>query len=131
MVTIRTCSSLPEAQVIQSHLGGSGIKAFLPDEFTVQNNGLCANAIGGIQVQVLEEDAERAAEVLDETGAAHPKEAEKQCPHCGAILKESHGLGLYLKIAISLLFAIPIRSKPAWRCPKCGIIPVVAGDSGA
>ncbi|MCE0497680.1 MAG: DUF2007 domain-containing protein [Methylacidiphilales bacterium] len=118
MVTIRTCFSLPEAQVIQSQLGGSGIKAFIPDESTV----LWENAIGGIRVQVLEEDAERAAEVLDETGAVHPKEAAKFCPRCGAPLRESYGLGLYLKLAIMLLFSMPIRSKPNWRCPKCGII---------
>jgi Putative prokaryotic signal transducing protein len=64
MVTIRTCFSLPEAQVIQSHLLGSGIEAFLPDELTVQNYWLWTNAIGGVRVQVLEEDAERAEEIL-------------------------------------------------------------------
>jgi predicted RNA-binding Zn-ribbon protein involved in translation (DUF1610 family) len=122
MVTVRTCFSLPEAQVIQSQLGGSGIKAFLPDEFTVQNDWLLANALGGIRVQVSDEDAERAAEVLDETGTVHPKEAAKFCPHCGAPLRVSYGLGLYLKLAIMLLFSMPIRSKPTWRCPKCGII---------
>ena len=66
MVTIRTCSTLPEAQVIQSHLDGSGIEAFLPDELTVQNNWLWTNAIGGVRVQVLEEDVARAEEVLSQ-----------------------------------------------------------------
>jgi hypothetical protein len=130
MVTIRTCYSLPEAQVIQSLLRGSGINAFLPDEFTVQNYWLWTNAIGGIRVQVLDEDTGRAVEVLDEARVASQKEAAKCCPHCGATLHESYGFGLYLKIAITFLLSVPIRSKPAWRCTKCGIIPLDAGDVG-
>jgi hypothetical protein len=66
MVTVRICDKLPTAQVIQSLLEGSGIKTFLPDEYTVQNNWMWTNAIGGIRVQVAEEDAERAQEVLKE-----------------------------------------------------------------
>lgn len=122
MVTIRTCYSLPEAQVIQSQLEGSGIEVFLPDEMTVQNNWLWTNAIGGVRVQVLEEDASRAAEVLGEALLGNQKEAAKNCAHCGAILKESYGFGLYPKILLALLLSIPLRSKPTWCCPKCGII---------
>ena len=123
MVTIRTCYSLPEAHVIQSHLEGSGIGVFLPDEMTVQNDWLWTNAIGGVRVQVLEEDAERAVEVLHEASVGNQKEAAKSCPHCGATLKESYGFGLYPKMLLALVFSIPIRSKVMWRCPKCGIIP--------
>jgi len=123
MVTIRTCYSLPEAQVIQSHLQGSGIEAFLPDEMTVQNDWLLTNALGGVRVQVWEDDAERAAEVLREASAGNEQETAKICPHCGAELKESHGLGLYPKMLLALVLSIPVRSKSTWRCPKCGIIP--------
>src|SRR5271155_5070637 len=112
MVTIRTCSTLPDAQVIQSQLKGSGIEAFLPDELTVQNYWLWTNAIGGVRVQILEEDVERAAEVLDEKPVEAQKQAAKSCPHCGATLQESHGFDLYPKILVALLFSIPIRSEP-------------------
>jgi hypothetical protein len=61
MITVRICNSLPDAQVIQSLLEGSGIKSFLPDESSM----LPSNTVGGIRVQVLEEDAERATEVLN------------------------------------------------------------------
>jgi uncharacterized protein with PIN domain len=117
MITVQTCSTLPEAQIVQSVLRGSGVQAFLPDEMTVQNNWMWTNAIGVFRVQVLEEDVERAAEVL-QVGA--PAEAEKRCPRCGAVLKKTYGLGVYPKIALALLFSIPLRSKPAWKCPKCG-----------
>jgi Putative prokaryotic signal transducing protein len=61
MVTVQTCSSLVEAQMTQSVLGGSGIKAFLPDEFTAQNTWV---SVDGVRVQVEEEFAERAREIL-------------------------------------------------------------------
>ncbi len=46
--------------MIKSFLGGSGVIAFLPEE----NSALWANAIGGIRVQVADEDAARAEEIL-------------------------------------------------------------------
>jgi hypothetical protein len=66
MVTIQTCSTLPEAQVLQSYLEGSGIKCFLPDEMTLQTDWLLSNAIGGVRLQVAEEDAERAKSLLQD-----------------------------------------------------------------
>jgi hypothetical protein len=64
MHTVQTCPTLPEAQVVQSLLGGSGIKAFLPDEYTIQNDWMLTNAIGGVRVQVADEDVARAKEIL-------------------------------------------------------------------
>jgi hypothetical protein len=61
MVTIRTCPTLIDAQIMQSLLRGSGVQAFLPDELEAQNTW---GAIEGVRVQVPEEDAERAEEVL-------------------------------------------------------------------
>ncbi|MEJ0001169.1 MAG: DUF2007 domain-containing protein [Verrucomicrobiota bacterium] len=66
MVTVRTCSMLSEAQVMQSVLAGSGIASFLPDEMTVQNNWMWTDAIGGVRIQVNDEDAARADEILHE-----------------------------------------------------------------
>jgi hypothetical protein len=60
MVTLRTCSGLEEAEVIKSVLAGSGVESFVPDE----NSVLWSNAIGGIRVQVAEEDVDRANDVL-------------------------------------------------------------------
>jgi predicted RNA-binding Zn-ribbon protein involved in translation (DUF1610 family) len=120
MVTICTCYTLPEAQVIQSQLGGSGIEVFLPDEMTVQNYWLWSNAIGGVRVQVREEDAGRATEVLEEARVANQKEAGQTCPNCGARMQESYGFTPYPKVLLALLFSIPLRTKPTWRCPKCG-----------
>lgn len=66
MTTIITCQSLPEAQMIQSLLSGSGVESFIPDEFTVQNNWTLINAIGGIRLQVDLEDVQIATEIINE-----------------------------------------------------------------
>jgi len=118
MVTIRAYSTLPEAQVIQSQLAGSGIEAFLPDEMTVQSYWLWSNAIGGVRVQVSQEDAERAEDILQES-AADAVESKHICPHCGEPMNESSGFDLYPKMLFALLFSIPLRSQPRWRCLKC------------
>lgn len=73
MTTIATCNLLIEAQLLQAALAGSGLTAFLPDELTAQTSGnLYAYAIGGIRVQVEDEDVPAARAVL----AALPPSAE-------------------------------------------------------
>jgi hypothetical protein len=61
MVTIQTCGSLSDAEVVKSHLEGSGIPAFIPEELSAQN---AWGASEGVRVQVNDEDAERAVELL-------------------------------------------------------------------
>ena len=65
MTTVATCNLLVEAQIVQATLAGSGIPAFLPDELTAQTSGnTYTYAIGGIRVQVADEDAAAARELL-------------------------------------------------------------------
>ena len=52
-----------------SILGGSGIEAFIADEDTAVS--MIGTAFGGVRLQVKEEDAARAEEILRE---AYPKE---------------------------------------------------------
>jgi hypothetical protein len=63
MTTLRTCSELEEAELLKSVLEGSGVTAFVLDE----NSALWSNAIGGYRVQVEDEDADRANEVLKQS----------------------------------------------------------------
>jgi len=74
MTTIANCNLLIQAQLMQAALAGSGIKAFIPDELTVQGSGsLYALAIGGIRLQVEDEDVATARAIL----AALPPETER------------------------------------------------------
>lgn len=65
MTTIATCQRLIEAQILQATLGGSGIKAYLPEELTAQTSGDVYNyMMGGLRVQVEDEDADAARAIL-------------------------------------------------------------------
>ena len=64
MTTIATCILLVEAEIIRATLAGSGITAYIPDELTVQTAPYSALVIGGIRVQVDDEDATAAREIL-------------------------------------------------------------------
>jgi hypothetical protein len=57
MITIRTCSQLEQAEVMKSFLQGSGIESFIADESA-------ALSTGSVRLQVGEEDAARAEELL-------------------------------------------------------------------
>jgi hypothetical protein len=76
MTTIATCQRLIEAQILQATLGGSGIKAYLPEELTAQTSGNVYNyMMGGLRVQVEDEDADAARAILAHFNNA-PAESE-------------------------------------------------------
>ena len=81
-------STLWEAEVAKSKLEAEGISAFLKDGHTVNMNWLFSNALGGVKVQVANEDLIGAREILSDifnldtheeadTGDTAP------CPRCG------------------------------------------------
>jgi hypothetical protein len=60
MVTVAECSSADEALVLQSLLADFGVEAFLPDALAVSY----PPTLGSLRVQVADEDAQAAAEIL-------------------------------------------------------------------
>jgi len=64
-VTVRTCRSLQEAQVIRSMLEAGGITAFIPDENVAGLIVPDALDTDGVRVQVASEDAAVARELLE------------------------------------------------------------------
>lgn len=67
-VTVLTVSYPQQLWVIRTKLESEGIECFIKDELTVQSYNLYSNAVGGVKLQVLEEDVERAREILTESG---------------------------------------------------------------
>ena len=65
LVTVQTCSSLQEAQLIRSMLEAGGITAFIPDENFASLTAPTALDTGGVRVQVASDDAEMARELLE------------------------------------------------------------------
>jgi hypothetical protein len=62
--TIATFGNLEEALLSRARLEDSGIRAFIPDELSASSSFGMFNAIGGIRLQVEDEDIALASEVL-------------------------------------------------------------------
>jgi len=84
-----------EAHLIRNRLESSGIRAFLDGEVTSGWAWHFANALGGVKVLVPDQDAERAAAILDEFDEEAGDEADAwdarraaaltwTCPGCGS-----------------------------------------------
>ena len=65
LVTAVTCPSSIEANIVRNYLEAGGVRAFLADDATIGMAWHLGTALGGVKVQVAEEDADRAAELLD------------------------------------------------------------------
>lgn len=65
LVTIATFDLAPQARLAQNALQAAGIDAAVSDETVVAMEWLLAAAVGGIKLQVREEDADRAVAELE------------------------------------------------------------------
>lgn len=64
LVTLVTCGTLPEANLVAARLNAEGIEAFVPDENLMQVIGWNLNTFGYVRVQVSPKDYDLAKEVL-------------------------------------------------------------------
>ncbi|MFN8299232.1 MAG: DUF2007 domain-containing protein [Chitinophagales bacterium] len=67
-VTVRTFTLPTQAMVASSVLQSEGIEFVLQDELTVQVDPFYSNAVGGVKLNVPEEQAAHAHEVLKQAG---------------------------------------------------------------
>lgn len=65
MQTLAAFNQPMDAHLLIARLESSGIRAYLRDEHMVTLDWLAANAIGGIKVDVADEDYERAVAVMN------------------------------------------------------------------
>jgi hypothetical protein len=72
LITLETYNNALQATLARNYLESAGVRCVLADEAAVTSgiSGL-TNAIGGIKLQVAEEDFDRACELLDEVDNRH------------------------------------------------------------
>ena len=124
-----------ELAVARSWLESEGVECYVKDELTVQVNPFYSNAIGGVKLQVREEDAERAIQLLKEGGfLEEPNEnVEKEiiatinadaniCPYCGSaeLSKPRLSKKAFVFSLILLGFPIPFmgRTRHCFNCSR-------------
>lgn len=104
MKTVAAFTKVEEAHLLRASLEGSGIAAFVRDEFTVAANPLYANAIGGVKVEVADEDYDRALEVLALDAAP-----DASSPPVGEGADRPHAFGRYMILG-GVLFVVLVVS---------------------
>jgi XTP/dITP diphosphohydrolase len=128
LVTIRRFRDLPAAHVALSKLESAGITCELADDEMVRMDWFYSNMIGGVRLQVAEDEIEDAEQVLAELPPAllgpegvGSQYAQPICPHCGSIdvFHENRPTAVSL-FALTYLSA-PINSGvDRMKCNDCG-----------
>ncbi|MCX6853679.1 MAG: DUF2007 domain-containing protein [Verrucomicrobia bacterium] len=121
MLTIAKFSKVEEAHMLRLRLEAGGVRAFIPDENVVQMHWLYSNAIGGVRVQIAEDDFDRAKEILEDPGIEPENTVMPACPQCQSTNTAPDELPRRLSFLSLLLLGFPFMySKTKWKCGQCG-----------
>jgi hypothetical protein len=120
MLTVATFSKPEEAHMLRLRLEAGGVPAYIQDENMVQTDWLYSNAIGGVRVQIDEDDVDRAKEILEDPGIETEPVGMPACPTCSSTNTAPDELPRRLSFLSMLLAGIPVLfSKTRWRCAHC------------
>jgi DNA-directed RNA polymerase subunit RPC12/RpoP len=110
LVTIQTYTLPHEVAIHRGKLEAMGVQCFVQDELTVQMHNFYSNAIGGIKLQVKDEDVNRALELLNEefTLESDYSDSKFKCPHCGSGNIEGKGLNGKISLVLLMITGLPI-----------------------
>lgn len=123
-VTVGSYSFPYEAHLARAKLESEGIPAFVADEHTINMQWLYSQALGGVKVQVPEDFAEQARELLEEDLAQRPIEQELiNCPQCGACEFAYLVRGKRVAYLLFWLLGFPLwRVRRQRECRVCGFV---------
>ncbi|WP_432822346.1 DUF2007 domain-containing protein [Trichloromonas sp.] len=120
LVTLRSYTMPWQADLAGARLAAEGIPFFLKDANTVSINWLYSNALGGVKLQVLAADAERARTLLAEVAAdpSLPEEGDLPgCPRCRSRQLQKVVRGRIWALVAWLFLGLPLLWP--WRRLKC------------
>jgi len=132
LTTVAKYRDLSEAIVARSVLEAAGITCFLQDENTIRMEWVWSNLLGGLRLQVGDQDAARAQELLNQPRpesiefAEEPNFDQPLCPKCGSTEVELHGGPSKATVVGLFVFNIPIPTRSrhpddeVWHCRNCG-----------
>lgn len=126
--TVAAYSYLHDAVFAKSCLESEGIPAVIENENLIRLDWLFMNALGGLRIQVLDEDAARAREILarPEPSADEPSGdalAAEHCKRCGSQATEAIETRRKVGHMLWLLTGFPfVRPGDQRRCASCGLV---------
>ena len=120
MITVASFSKPEEAHLLRLRLEAGGVPAYIQDENMVQIDWLYSNAIGGVRVQIADEDAEHAKEILESPLVDSEAADMPACPKCHSTKTAPDELPRRLSFLSMMLAGFPFMfSKTRWRCSEC------------
>ena len=128
LITISTYNSAIDAHLACAKLESEEIESYILDENIVTINPLFTNMIGGIKLQVDEQDAEKAMLIIAEMNNQPITNEENNiicCPNCGSSelysgFKSFNSFRGVISAIFSFLFMVlPIYVETNYRCKKC------------
>lgn len=119
-----------EAQIIKGRLEAEGIQVFLADNLTIDTDPLVSNAIGGVKLKVLSNDALKAEDILKSIKKYSINDDGNaiNCPNCKSEKVELFSTIKDLRSFFAIVFAfittlfvstLPLYSKHKYRCEDC------------
>lgn len=128
LVTLKIFDTAIEAHILKNKLEGDGVLCFIMDENIVTLNPLLNFAVGGIRLQVNEQDLIKAKGYLSELEQKPYTDGQGniiKCPKCDSqnIYSDFKSMkdakGLIAMITAFMFTAFPIYSKSVYKCKKC------------
>jgi hypothetical protein len=120
MIDIATFSKPEEAHLLRMRLEAGGVAARIQDENMVQVNWLYSDAIGGVRVQVSEDDLPRALDILRDGGVEIVPDMRPACTRCGSANTAPDQLPRRLSFLSILLVGFPVLfGRRRLRCGSC------------
>lgn len=122
-VKLMTCNDAVTAHILQGALDNEGIDSVLHNENFSSLMKSCVSNIAGVDIFVMEEDYERAVQVLKDN-QSWPEELTL-CPHCGSndikmVLKEGKRVRAVGAAVLSMLVMAPPGSNHwDYVCKQC------------
>ncbi len=121
MITIARFSTPEQAHLFRLRLASGGVEAFILDEYMVQMDWLISNAIGGIRVQIAEEDLELSKQILQNPPDEPDAAITTNCPFCGSNKTRREELTRRLSFLSIFIVGWPLPvAKNYYLCQSCG-----------
>jgi hypothetical protein len=119
MITLTKVSYIHEADMICMKLETAGIQSFIADEALSSVYPLYSGALGGIRIQINEDDLEHAREILGDTTAVDT--GMFKCPKCSSDSIEYENVSKRSAFLSLFLVSMPITwNKRKCTCNECG-----------
>lgn len=121
MITLTKVSYLHEADLLCMKLEEAGIEYFIADQNLSSLNPLYSGAIGGIRIQIHEDDLDKAKAIL--LDGEPIEEGIFRCPKCGSDSVEYENVSKRSAFLSMSLFYFPFTwKKQRCTCKDCGHI---------